>query len=277
MKKTFLATRNTFLSSAKVSWGTFALTGALATLLLRFLAPNIFWYMFTPLFHTADTLAAESHVFFSSFGDTARLAAQNEQLVKENAALARENSIRVQKETALVALLASPFTERSGMRGIPADVVARPPMSPYDTLVLAAGSQNGVTLGQEAFGAGGIPLGVVSSVLANFSRVTLFSAPGIATQGWVGRSSITLTILGEGGGAVSANVPRSAGVLVGDIVFVPGPGRLPFGTVVRIDGDSSSPSVTLRIQSALNLFSETLVLLRDTGVALLSPAALTPP
>ena len=58
--------------------------------------------------------------------------------------------------------------------GIIAGIVARPPASPYDTLVLSAGSEEGVTLGMEAFGAGGVPLGVVSSVLANFSRVTLF-------------------------------------------------------------------------------------------------------
>ena len=37
--------------------------------------------------------------------------------------------------------------------GILAGVVARPPESPYDTLVLAAGKNAGVTLGMEVFGA----------------------------------------------------------------------------------------------------------------------------
>ena len=58
--------------------------------------------------------------------------------------------------------------------GILAGVVARPPVSPYDTLVLAAGRVDGVEVGMEAFGAVGVPVGVVSSVLEDFSRVTLF-------------------------------------------------------------------------------------------------------
>ena len=115
----------------------------------------------------SDTLARESHAFFNSFGNTATLALQNEKLMNENAALANENQALLKKTASISGLV--PDT-----RGIIAGIVARPPASPYDTLVLSAGSAEGVTLGMEAFGAGGVPLGVVSSVLANFSRVTLF-------------------------------------------------------------------------------------------------------
>jgi len=153
--------------------------------------------------------------------------------------------------------------------GVVAGVVARPPESPYDSLVLAAGSNAGVALGMEAFGLGGVPIGVVSSILADFSRVTLFSAPGMNTAGWVGRAHLPLTIVGVGAGAMNAAAARPAGIAIGDTVFAPGPGMLPIGTVVRIDSDPSSPSVTLRIQPALNLFSVSWVTVRNTGAALL--------
>jgi len=210
------------------------------------------------MYQAGDALAAASHAFISGFQQNAALVAQNEKLTDENAALANENHTLLQKEKAVAAL---------GDSGIIAGVVARPPESPYDTLVLAAGSNAGVTFGMEAFGAGGIPLGIVSSVLADFSRVTLFSAPGVVTNGWVGAGSMSLALTGSGAGTFSAVIPRAANVAVGDTVFISGPGALPVGEVRRIDSDPSAPSVTLRIAPALNLFSTTWVVLRDTGTA----------
>jgi hypothetical protein len=120
----------------------------------------------------------------------------------------------------------------------------------------------------EAFGEDGVPLGTVSSVLSSFSRVTLFSAPGTATDGWIGSAHLPITIFGAGAGAMNATMPRSANVAVGDIISIPGPGALAIGKVSRIDGDASSPSVTLRIVPNANLFSTVWVLLRDTGTSI---------
>ncbi len=261
MKKTFLAKRNALLSSASASWGALALALAIVVLGARLLLPNVFWYTFSPLFHISNTLASDSHVFIASFGDASRLTLQNETLANENAALALENQTLLQKMNSISGLGAE-------TRGIVAGVVARPPLSPYDTLMLSVGSGAGITSGMEAFGEGGVPLGVVSSIQNNFSRITLFSSPSMSTQGWVGKENVPLIIRGAGAGAMQASVPRSASIAEGDIVFLPGPGMLPIGSVVRIDSDPSSPSVTLRIQSAINLFSLGWVELRDTGIIL---------
>lgn len=249
------------MSSTNLSWGALALALAAFFLLLRLSAPNFFWQIFTPLFRISDTLARESQAFFNSFGDTAALALQNEKLMSENAALANENQALLKKTASIKGLVPD-------ARGITAGIVARPPFSPYDTLVLSAGSEEGVTLGMGAFGAGGVPLGVVSSVLANFSRVTLFSAPHMTVNGWVGRTTVPVIINGAGAGALYASVARSAGVAAGDTVFAPGPGMLPIGVVTRVDSDPASPSVILRIMPALNVFSIAWVVVRDTGTAL---------
>lgn len=262
MKKTFLATRNRLLSSSQVSWGTGALVLVLTLLLLRLVAPNIFWYTVAPLFHGADTLARKSHIFLSAFGNTATLALQNQKLVEENIALVNENSALLQRIVDVSRL-------EVATRGVVAGVVAGPPVSPYDTLVVTAGRDKGVTPGMGAYGAGGVPLGTVSSADAHFSRVTLFSSPGVETHGWVGNERTALIIFGAGGGAMKAEVSRSVGVLVGDSVFSPGPGRVPIGLVVRVDTNPSSPSVTIRIQPLQNIFSIAWVLLRDTGSTLL--------
>ncbi len=249
-----------------MSWGIIACAGVILTLFLRLLTPNFFWQIFSPVFRGGDALAEKSHFILSSFGDTAALTLHNEQLRNENAALANENQALLAKELTLSALLNSPVSERRNTSKILAGVVARPPESPYDTLVLAAGTNAGVTLGQEAFGAGGVPIGMVSSVLADYSRVTLFSAPNTIMYGWVGRENLPLTIRGAGAGAMSASLARSANIAVGDTVFAPGPGALPIGSVTRIDNDPTAPGVVLRITPALNLFSITWVVLRDTGI-----------
>ena len=264
MKKTYLARRNALLSSADLSWGAFALAFAVLALCVRLLAPNLFWYAAAPLFRGADALAEANHRFFSGFESAAALALENEKLSNENTALATENRMLLQKEADQGALLGAVSSKRS-TRGTVAGVISRPPASPYDTLVVAAGADAGITLGQEAFGPGGVPLGVVSSVLADFSRVTLFSSSGMSVEGWVGRANTPLTVRGAGGGTLRASLSRSAGIAAGDMVSVPGPGALPVGSVMRVDSDPSSPSVTLQIQPALNPFSLTWVELRDTG------------
>lgn len=255
MKRTFLAKRNALLSSANASWGVGALAFAVVVLLFRLIAPNLFLQTFTPLFRGAETISLTSHSLFAGFRDASALFSLNEKLLEENTALMNEKTILEQqlknKETL------------SG-KGILAGVFARPPESPYDTLVLGSGVTDGVTLGMEAFGAGGVPLGIVSSVTSNFSRITLFSSPGVVTRGWIGKTHIPIAIFGAGGGVMQATVSRSVEVKEGDTVFVPGPGMLPIGEVVRIDSDPSSPEITIRLKPTLNLFSVTWVELRES-------------
>jgi cell shape-determining protein MreC len=261
MKKTFLTKRNALLSSAGISWGTGALAFAILVLLARLLAPNIFWSVFSPALKASNALAEKSHFIIAGFSNTAELTIRNEALVSENAALASENAALLKQAESVSAL--------SRGASIVAAVSARPPESSYDTLIVAAGSEEGVTDGMEAFGppagGAGVPLGVVSAVMSHYSRVTLFSAPRMSTSGWVGHSNIPVTILGGGGGAMSASVSRSAPIAAGDTVYAPGPGMLSIGSVLRVDSDPSSPSVTLRIQPAQNLFSLGWIELRDVG------------
>ena len=268
MKRTFLAKRNALLSSTGVSWGFIALACSVFALLLRLLAPDFFWQAITPAFRVADAITAKSHSFFVGLSDAAVLAVRNEQLMKENTALINENQALHKKEVQLDKL-------GSISGNVLIAVVARPPESPYDTLVLAAGERAGVALGQEAFGEGGIPLGIVTMVTAGFSRVTLFSAPTMRTHGWVGRRNIPLLILGSGAGTMSAALSRSADVALGDTVFASGPGMLPIGSVVRIDSDPSSPGITLHIMPKANLFSLGWVQLRDIGKGLFNSFSTT--
>jgi cell shape-determining protein MreC len=152
--------------------------------------------------------------------------------------------------------------------GVMAGVLMRPPESPYDTLVLSSGATDDVALGMRVFGPGGVPIGTISQVTADFSRVTLFSSPGVVTQGWVGETRVPIEMRGVGGGAVEAVIPRPVAVAEGDVVFTGGPGAIAYGTVVKVIDNPSSPQVALRIMPAVNLFSLTWVNVRVAGRSL---------
>lgn len=264
MKKTFLARRNTLISSARLSWGAAALLVAVCALLLRLVAPDAFWSITGPLFRMGDALSENSHAAFSSLADARALSERNDALVRENAALVSENRALVMRAESFEGLLGSASAISSG---ILAGVVSRPPQSPYDTLLVAAGREDAVALGMAAFGEGGVPLGIVTALSAHYARVTLLSSPESVVSAWVGLDSIPLTLRGRGAGAFRATAPKSAPIQVGDAVFVPGPGALPVGTVARVDADPTTPTAEVYVAPSANIFSIDWVILRDAGEA----------
>lgn len=268
--------RNALLSIRQVSWSIGLIVITIVLLITRLLAPNFFWHLISPITHTTDAFTARSRVLMSLFTETEVLMRANQELEDKNATLAAENKVLSQKVANLTTLLGAPAPLKD-MPSILGSVVARPPQSPYDTLILAVGKRGGVKLGMEAFAHSSVPIGIVSLVLDDFSRVTLFSAPNIQINGWIGQTSVPVTIRGAGGGAMSAVVARTAPVSVNDTVFFTGPGMLPIGRVIRIDSDPSSPGMTLRIVSAANLFSIGEVVLRATNVASILMATSTVP
>lgn len=275
MRRTYSATRNALLSGVGVTPGGFALAFALLSLLLRLALPGVFLSLAAPALSVGNGVSAFGSRFYSSFADTATLAAKNQKLFEENSALAAENRALL-AQLSDTSALGNPDDSPKAVPSVTAGVVSRPPTSAYDTLVVAAGTADGVSSGMEAFGAGGVPLGVVSSASGSFSRVTLFSAPQMRTQGWIGSHLVPVTVNGEGGGSFSASVSRDAQIAAGDAVYLPGPGALPIGTVARIDGDAAAPTEILRITFALNPFSIAWVTIRDTGAAFGAAATSTP-
>jgi cell shape-determining protein MreC len=232
---------------------------ALALALLRALAPDLFLRTLAPVFSVGESLSRTTGSFFAGFADARSLAAKNAELEERSAALLLENRTLSEKLADLGALLGTTTPAFSG--ALVAGVIARPPTAPYDTLILSMGSEEGARSSMAAFGAGGVPLGVVSGVTPRFCRVRLFSAPGVATDAWVGAARTPVTLLGAGGGAFSATVSRGSPVAEGDLVYLAGPGAIPIGQVAHVGGNPSDPIANLSITPLLNPFSVTWVAL----------------
>ncbi|MDB4992214.1 MAG: Rod shape-determining protein MreC [Parcubacteria group bacterium] len=227
----------------------------LLLLILRFFVPSVLSVISRPFWGVGSALTSFVHVH-SPAESKASLVQARDQLSADNAALTAQNAGLSAKVADLTALLGNRVEPA---KGIVANVIARPPVAPYDVLIIDQGTNAGVRIGAQAQGAGGTPIGTVGETDAGQSRITLYSTHGIKTNGWVGSTRIPLTLTGAGAGAFIATVPKAAGVQVGDGVYLAGNGALPVGTVTNIETDPSSPTVDLDMHPYTNPFSLTWV------------------
>lgn len=223
---------------------------------LRFFLPGVLVSVASPFWGAGSSLSSGAGDIASFFTDKATLTNERDRLLADNAAYYAKNAALDARVKDLERLLGD-RTERVG--GILAGVLSRPPVSPYDVLIVDAGSDAGVSVGSRVDGPGGMPLGDVESVTKSSARILLYSTPGKETESWIGEARIPVTLIGEGSGAMSAVVAREAGIVVGDLVYASGPGALPVGSVTEVENDPSSPRSRVDIRPLLNPFSVTWV------------------
>lgn len=229
---------------------------AVLIFILRLVAPGALIAVASPFWRAGASLSSATGGFFSIFHEHATLEHERDAALAQVAALSEQNAVLAAKDSDLMKLLGN-RTESTDT--ILAGVLARPPESAYDTLVVDQGSDAGVIVGAVAYGPGGVPLGTVASVTRSSGRITLYSAPAQQTGAWIGEARTPITLTGLGAGAFYTEAPREASTTIGDAVYVSGPGALPIGTVARVDSDPSSPKSVIRVAPAINPFSITWV------------------
>jgi cell shape-determining protein MreC len=102
-----------------------------------------------------------------------------------------------------------------------AGVLMRPPATPYDTLLIDAGSAEDITAGDLVSAGGTTRIGVVREVYQHSARVVLFSAPG-ETYDALLRGTVPLHMEGQGSGSLVGQVPAGTPVAAGDAIVFPG-------------------------------------------------------
>jgi cell shape-determining protein MreC len=103
--------------------------------------------------------------------------------------------------------------------GILAGILVRPPQTPYDILIIGAGSDSGVEIGNNASLSGGIKIGRVIEVYSNTSTVQLYSSNGVKTQAILERNEVPIELIGNGGGNIIFHLSREMETEVGDRIL----------------------------------------------------------
>lgn len=255
LRRTSFRSRNALLTPGTFAAGVLVFF-ILVLAVLRFAAPGAFVAIASPFWNIGTTLSSVVEYGTKGFKNSAIVANERDSAVTQNNQLEAENRTLEARVHDLEQLLGSRTEAPSGVL---AAVLARPPVAPYDVLIVDQGTASGVALGAAAYGPGGTPIGTVASVASHSSRITLYSNPGLETAAWAGDARTPVTLRGSGSGGFSAELPKAAGVEAGQGIYVAGAGALPVGTVARVDSDPSSPNVVLHIHPYMNPFSLTWV------------------
>ncbi len=120
-------------------------------------------------------------------------------------------------------------------------VLSRPPYSPYDTLVIDKGSEDGIVQNAPVYYGKGRALGYVRTVYPHSSLVTLFSSPGVETTVYVYGPNIFTTAYGEGGGVIHLSIPQGITIREGDVVILPSLDTGALGVVNTIQSIPAEP------------------------------------
>ncbi len=252
MKKKFYHRRSVYLTQHSFSKGGIILAIIILLALFRIVAPSAFLTITTPLFYVSSYVNKNMSYIFESLAQKQELVKQNNTFRQHNQALLNENRALLTRIDSLTELLG---TTTPSIRGVVANVIARPPESPYDMLIIDAGTKVGSTVGDVVVANGGIPIGTISEVSPYVARVILFSSPNATTTAWVGASHYPIILKGTGSGTFTAQIIRQTKVMVDDMVFVPGIPQHAIGRIVRIDTAPAAVIETLRIKPFVNIFS----------------------
>lgn len=141
-----------------------------------------------------------------------------------------------------------------------ASVLSVPGQSPYDTLLLDAGEEEGIILGKYVFAYGDIPVGYITEVYSNTSKVVLFSNKGERTHvlipGKVTGEESGMTffeVVGRGGGNFEMILPRDLKLQKGDKAIMPGINPYVIAVTDTVISDPRDPFTKALLVSPLNI------------------------
>lgn len=142
-------------------------------------------------------------------------------------------------------------------KSVLAAIVRRPPMSPYDTLIIDAGDADAVKVNDLVYAYGNILIGMIVQTEEHTSKVRLFSSPGekymAVVHSAAGKASLEATTTGRGGGVFEIILARDSGVAVGDSVTIPNINPSIFGLVTSVIAEPARAFSTILFTSPVNM------------------------
>ena len=136
-----------------------------------------------------------------------------------------------------------------------ASVVAVPPQSPYDILLLDAGYDDGIRRGMRAIAENNVYVGTIVEVFSRSSRLRAVSTPGVMTPVRILEKNILVEAEGKGGGTLSIRIPEGLSVPVGATVVTPDRSAALVGTVLYVEVEVGSSIQTLELRMPVSFRS----------------------
>lgn len=179
-------------------------------------------------------------------------------LVNENEVL-QEEVARMQAQMLDRNLLQERVVELEGKLGrtgsddrVTARVLAGPGQTPYDTLSIDAGTEQGIRVADRVVYAGAGVIGAVVEVYSTSAKVSLFSSPGKETAVVIGGQAVPGVARGRGMGNFEAKIPQESLVVQGEQVLIPGEDLI-LGTIGSIEEKPAEPFMHVFFRTSFNI------------------------
>lgn len=195
-------------------------------LIVIFLSGTVLFSIFdSTLISSLSPLWKAENVVSRNMRDGVAFFRSQKALIDENAALKEKLS---SLETEIMSLskdrderdtLLGLLGQRQNSKILVASVLAHPPQTLYDTIIIDLGSDNSVSLDSEVFLPEGPILGRVSEVFRKHAKVKLFSTALEETSAVLERGSVPVILVGVGAGNFKITIPRNVEVKSGDRIL----------------------------------------------------------
>ena len=230
---------------------------AFALLGIRFIAPDTSTSFTRILFKPLWTVADHVGINFNTIGT--HLASKQE-LEAENAELRKKLDEYHANILGLESLLQENYELTQAVYGeegistiTTARILAKPPESAYDTILIDRGEKSGVKEGDLLFVRERAYLGRVMQVGASSAQARLASSPNVETQALILPANIHLTVSGLGGGAFHAELPIDIDINAGDSIVTRGAFPRVIAVVEDVSARPSDSFQTIRAVSPVNI------------------------
>lgn len=244
---------NSFLERKNIALFALVVVSVLALLVtpLRGVLTQGVYTIAPALWNMGDATANVLDSVLVNFKDKNALAQKNNELT----ALVDRMQAQVLDRNLLAEKVAK-LEETLGRAGeddrVVANVLAGPGRSPYDTLIIDAGADEGVSIGDRVVYAGSGVIGEIVESERASSKVKLYSFPNEEHAVLVGAQAIPATASAHGMGNFEAKVPQNSKVAIGDNV-ISAKGNLLLGVVSLVEEKPAEPFKRILFRLPFNI------------------------
>lgn len=220
---------------------------------------GIFVPVLTPLFNLNSYIGDKMENITLLIKDKKNLEKKNEELKKIKENLEEKffswNLLRQENEELKAILLR--IKNNKEKNNILASIISRPPISPYDILLIDVGSEDGLKEGMNVFAGEDIFVGKVAEVFLKNSKVKMVSYPEEKIEAILhlndSQAQISVMTKGKGGGSMEIDLSDSIEVKTGDLITTPGVFLFILGMVEKIEREESESVQKIIFRSPLNI------------------------
>ncbi len=205
-----------------------------------------------PIWKARNFFVDETKDTFNFFRSHNALITENKRLKEENDTL-RSTLLGLDTLKSEHEKLLADFGRSTIEKKVLASVLVRPPQTPYDTLILDVGSDNGIIPGNIFYSMSGFALGTINDVTKRTSKAILFSSTDVEVEGLVERSGFPINLRGKGGGIFEVQAPQDADILKDDVVIMPTLRGSIIGFVADIESSVTSAFRRVLVQIPINV------------------------